>query len=468
MKNRFVFLIFFFFTQSVLFSQNLYDWQIEWVPWWEGNLGTFFASLALDSEDNPHITVVSGDEDPNQGYYHAYLVYGRKLGINWDLEKIDDGSGEHVYPSMCLDKYDIPHICDSECWSGLLKYTYWNGLNWDFEIIDPGNCDRPCHIAVDSMCQPHILYSNPSWLKYSVKIDTQWNIQTIDYGSFIHYSLCLDQFDCPHIAYVDCYVYDGLRYCFWDGNTWQYDTVATWPPYRPGNVSLCLDSSDNPHISFINGQGSPSGYLMHAYRLENNSWQIDTVDTNINGGVTFIAFDKTEYPHIAFYQHIGVGWYQLMFASKTPFGWFCEVVDTSRYHPFWHDNIVSLVFDSNNNPHIAYPGVRYALGTRIVGAEDKHKKPESNASLLSIHPNPFRTSISIEYELPSETQVSLKIYNSAGRVIRTLVDKRLQKGKCEVYWNRDYINGSKAPDGVYFCKFETDTYSETKKIIVLK
>ena len=59
--------------------------------------------------------------------------------------------------------------------------------------------------------------------------------------------------------------------------------------------------------------------------------------------------------------------------------------------------------------------------------------------------------------------VVLKIYDVLGREVATLVNEKLSPGTYEVEWN-----GSNYPSGVYFYKLETESFSETRKMVLLK
>jgi hypothetical protein len=84
------------------------------------------------------------------------------------------------------------------------------------------------------------------------------------------------------------------------------------------------------------------------------------------------------------------------------------------------------------------------------------------------YPNPFNPTTTIGLALPSESRVSLKIYNIMGQVVRTLKDEIMPAGYHEVVWNGTNQNGNRVSSGVYFYKLETDKFSETKKMIMLK
>jgi flagellar hook assembly protein FlgD len=66
--------------------------------------------------------------------------------------------------------------------------------------------------------------------------------------------------------------------------------------------------------------------------------------------------------------------------------------------------------------------------------------------------------------------VSLKIYNAAGQLVRTLVDEMqapIQNGYSKI-WNGMNNQGQPVSSGVYFYKLVTTNFTQTKKMVLLK
>ncbi len=83
--------------------------------------------------------------------------------------------------------------------------------------------------------------------------------------------------------------------------------------------------------------------------------------------------------------------------------------------------------------------------------------------LFQNYPNPFNPVTTISFSIPTEGNVSLKIFNVIGQEIVTLVNENLSVGSYSYKWNaKDRSNG------VYFYKLVTDSFSETRKMILLK
>ena len=99
-------------------------------------------------------------------------------------------------------------------------------------------------------------------------------------------------------------------------------------------------------------------------------------------------------------------------------------------------------------------------------------RPEKT-QLLANYPNPFNPETWIPYELATDTNVKITIYNTQGVVIRTLELGHQSAGYYTgrdraVYWDGRNAFGEQVASGIYFYQFETDTMSAMRKMVILK
>ena len=90
--------------------------------------------------------------------------------------------------------------------------------------------------------------------------------------------------------------------------------------------------------------------------------------------------------------------------------------------------------------------------------------PETFA-LQQNYPNPFNPSTKIRYDIPksSSGETTLKVYDQLGREVATLVNEKLNPGSYEINWDAaDYANG------VYYYKLVSGSFTETKKMVLVK
>lgn len=83
--------------------------------------------------------------------------------------------------------------------------------------------------------------------------------------------------------------------------------------------------------------------------------------------------------------------------------------------------------------------------------------------LSSSFPNPFNSSSTIKYYIPSTSQVIIKVFNMLGEEIETLVDEVKPSGTYQVTWNAKDLTS-----GVYFYRLQAGDFVQTRKMILLK
>ena len=104
----------------------------------------------------------------------------------------------------------------------------------------------------------------------------------------------------------------------------------------------------------------------------------------------------------------------------------------------------------------------YENGTKLTDAENQNIFPEE-FNLSQNFPNPFNPVTKIKFTIAEEGLVTLKVYNLLGQQIATLLNNELKSGA----YNVDF-NGTNLSSGVYFYTIRTNSYSATKKMILLK
>lgn len=98
-----------------------------------------------------------------------------------------------------------------------------------------------------------------------------------------------------------------------------------------------------------------------------------------------------------------------------------------------------------------------------VGIQPISNQVPSGFSLAQNYPNPFNPNTKIRFSIPKYSFAKLIIYDITGRVMAILVNEQLKPGVYEVNWD-----ASHRASGVYYYKLEADSYSETKRMVLLK
>jgi hypothetical protein len=89
-------------------------------------------------------------------------------------------------------------------------------------------------------------------------------------------------------------------------------------------------------------------------------------------------------------------------------------------------------------------------------------------SLYQNYPNPFSSRTAIAFDLIDQASVSLRLYDAAGRMIRTLASGRRGAGRQYVAWDGKDAKGRSLASGTYFYRLDAGTFTQTKKMILLR
>jgi hypothetical protein len=94
--------------------------------------------------------------------------------------------------------------------------------------------------------------------------------------------------------------------------------------------------------------------------------------------------------------------------------------------------------------------------------------PPAKTLVATNYPNPFNPSTTISYQLAQPGHVSLLIFNSAGQLVKTLVDEEMKPGYYTVEWFGRNERDEMVASGMYFYEFKAPGYKKTKKMVLLK
>jgi photosystem II stability/assembly factor-like uncharacterized protein len=99
--------------------------------------------------------------------------------------------------------------------------------------------------------------------------------------------------------------------------------------------------------------------------------------------------------------------------------------------------------------------------------EDKNALP-ADFALLPNYPNPFNPATNIRFAVPRNERVSIKIYDTLGREVRTLVDEQLAAGAHSRLWDGRNEANQHVASGVYLVSMQAGAFSEVRKMTLAK
>lgn len=128
--------------------------------------------------------------------------------------------------------------------------------------------------------------------------------------------------------------------------------------------------------------------------------------------------------------------------------------------------------DNNDDVYIDEIEFRGLSGSALAKAGDipsaaLQTQPES-FQLHQNYPNPFNPTTTIRFSLPEATSITLRIYNSAGQLVKTLASGNMEAGYHSLPWNAVDESGSKVASGFYFYKLQAGSFTQVRKMLLLK
>ncbi len=104
-----------------------------------------------------------------------------------------------------------------------------------------------------------------------------------------------------------------------------------------------------------------------------------------------------------------------------------------------------------------------ATHTRITDLEQTSSDVPKEFRLQQNYPNPFNPTTTIEFALPKQSNVTLKLFDILGREVATLVDAELESGVHKINFD-----GQDLASGIYFYRIHAEGFLKTKKLMLLK
>lgn len=286
------------------------------------NLGI---GLAVDKDGNAHVSYYDNgnvyDQNGDFVTHRANLKYARWNGSGWSRQTVvsDHDAGE--YNSLALDSEDRPHICyyyqniaGANDWFGTLQYIRWNGGAWERETVDAsgsGNGGRSgeyCQLAIDKTDTPRVIYRSVTESNYIIREQLRYATRQPS-GSWAAENVTLDQDawgtalalapdGTPHIAFYDP-DQRSLYHLSRSSEGWS------------GSVIDSGFGAGLYHSISVGTGGAPSvAYADENYRLvlatrDGASWRASTVSENVCLGVA-VRHGVNDTPLVTYY-HPGTG-----------------------------------------------------------------------------------------------------------------------------------------------------------------
>jgi subtilisin family serine protease len=111
----------------------------------------------------------------------------------------------------------------------------------------------------------------------------------------------------------------------------------------------------------------------------------------------------------------------------------------------------------------------YDAALALVTGVDEEGGAPAATRLSANRPNPFNPVTRIDYTIRERSDVTLRIYDVTGRLVRELVrESGLPAGSYEATWDGLDDSGAGAPSGVYFYRLEAAAFAETRRMVLVR
>lgn len=485
-----------YFNDENIYSLNAEDGSLKWRFFTNGcnDASPAIADVDLDSE----LEVVVPASSP----YHVYCLNGDSGTVEWDVST--------GYPN-CIDSPPAVADVDNDGKPEIILGTFY-GHVFAFNGED-GSIAWHINVGSNSYIQsgPNILdLDDDGTLDVFV---AQWaggfRVYALkgEDGSTLWYSdvpqdhmyhggsfADIDEDGKPEIA-IGCY--DHHVYVFNDDSTLLWDYTA---PYYIGAPTAIADLNNDNHLEIVFVSYNKLGVLSHTG--DSLLWSY-TTGGNMFRGAAIADIDGDGILDVAFGSDDGIlrvlsgndGQEIWTYDLEAHYGQTFEMGHAPVIADFDGDGKLDIFIiggyatssQPQNNHGRAYalaagdgtgpgwPMFRHDLRHSAcfhgpMGVEEKQNEKIEviKYAFLQSHPNPFNKITNIRFQIPVSERTTVKVYNVAGAIVRTLVDEHKEKGYYVVEWDRRNDEGRLIPAGMYFCKLKTAVYTKTRKLVVIQ
>ncbi len=131
-------------------------------------------------------------------------------------------------------------------------------------------------------------------------------------------------------------------------------------------------------------------------------------------------------------------------------------VNNQMYSFFFNRQPTTVVFDPNND-------IVLKTASLTVGINSTSNIIPEKFAVYQNYPNPFNPTTNIKFDIPKNSFVSLKVFDVLGKEVAVLINEVRNAGSYSVDWNASVYTS-----GVYFYKLESNGFSETRRMLLVK
>ena len=296
---------------------------------------------------------------------------------------------------------------------------------------------------------------------------------------------------------IPYYYYTEFTHLSWDNQFREFIGIITKHPVEesgffqlvtgvfPRKVVWNKINTPLGTVNFFNTHLSFNSASVRTIQVQQIISYIETIELNHNAIATILTGDFNDPPNATSVQQLTNTGTDTFFVSTfaylntgSPGYTFPSNAPTSKIDYVFLKNTASIApFESSVVMNQPYNGTKYCsdhLGVLtsfrdgVLDVDDESSLHPGEFKLFQNYPNPFNPSTKIRFTIPQNKmfemqEINLKVYDSLGNEIATLVNEEKPAGIYEVDFNGDDL-----PSGIYFYRLQSGDFTTTKKLILLK
>jgi hypothetical protein len=466
-----------------------------------GNYSDSAYSLAVDGGGNVYVTGRSYGS--GTGYDYATVKYNTSGNQAW-VARYDGPFNNDMAYSLAVDSGGNVYVTGESYGIAqdytTIKYDSSGRQVWVARYNGPGNgLDIAYSLAVDNGGNVYVTgYSDGeagvginfdcATIKYDAWGNQVWAAR-YDNGYDLGNSLDVDDegnvyvtgFSAGNGAPPD---YTTIKYDSWGNQVW-----AASYNNGPGAVSdvaysLAVDGAGNVHVtgySYDSGNAAPD-YATIKYDANGNQLWVARYNGPGNSADLAYSLARDGGGNVYVTGRSFGGWASgtgVDYATVKYDAWGNQVW-VARYNGLWNfsDQANSLAVDGGGNVYVTggslssgtyydYATIKYSNGNIAnwlpVEATVLGQPLPQEFALHQNYPNPFNAQTAISFQLSANSHVRLIVYDTAGRLVETLVEGWRSAGEHKLTFDASHL-----PSGMYFARLEAGDYVGVQKLILLK
>jgi len=139
-----------------------------------------------------------------------------------------------------------------------------------------------------------------------------------------------------------------------------------------------------------------------------------------------------------------------------------EFVDTNLVNGSYYYKLTATDFSGNAG------GPSVELPINVTSVHEQEGSVPKVFALFQNYPNPFNPITQIRFSIPKRAKVELSVYNILGQKVTTLLNEELEAGNYTSTWNGKDDKGFDVSSGIYFYKLNSNEFSATKKMLLVR